>query len=428
LEYKEVVTSFLQQAHLILLLRRSEQVSSYKKKWDAVSGYLENETPLERARIELYEEIGLTDADVSLIRAGELLRIYDRGNETVWIVHPFLFTTSQSTIRLNRENSQYKWIDPDDLAIYETVPRLRQTYDRVRWDFSTISTNLTGAIEMVNEIDQDRSHGASYIGRKSIKAIQLAANLSNATSKAELLKDILTVAARVRTVQPNMASIRNIAGRLLSEIDLAFQSATSLIEFKNNIEQSIEEARVYADRAAELVSRNLCNILVERKCILTHSYSGTVKRALELIPNKDLQIHVTESAPTYEGKVLVRELRKLGFSHAKSLSDTATREFPIEFDAVILGADSVLTDGSVINKAGTKDIAKTARESMIPVFVAAETSKLNTMHFLGEPLHVNGIFDLTPSDCISSIITERGMMNPWDARRLIESMVEELYT
>ena len=220
MEYKEVVTSFLQKGQLILLLQRSNQVGTYQGNWAAVSGFLEeNENPLDRAKIEINEEIGLTSADIRLIRTGDLLRAYDQKKSTVWIVHPFLFETNRSAIRVNWENSLYKWVDPDELANYETVPSLIQTFDRIRWDLSSIPTNLNDAIKIIDGIAQDRSNGASYLGRKAVEAIRAAVRLSTEQSTSDLFKDMLIVATRMRTVQPNMASIRNTVGRLLHKID-----------------------------------------------------------------------------------------------------------------------------------------------------------------------------------------------------------------
>ena len=99
MEYKQVVTSFLQRGRFILLLRRSDDVGTYQGKWGAVSGFLdENEDPYERAKLEINEETALTSKNLRLIRSGELLRVYDKEKDTVWIVHPFLFTTHESAI------------------------------------------------------------------------------------------------------------------------------------------------------------------------------------------------------------------------------------------------------------------------------------------------------------------------------------------
>ena len=427
MEYKHVVTSFLQRDQLILLLRRSRQVRTYQGKWAAVSGSLkENENPRERAQIEINEETALTPRDITLVRIGELLRVYDREKDTVWIVHPFLFTALTSTIRVNWENSEYEWVDTDDITNFETVPSLREAFDRVRWDL-TPTASLSRAIAIVDEIDNDRMNGASHLGRKAVEGIHIAVQDSIAETKNDLFRDILMVATRLRHVQPTMAPIKNTTGRLLHKIDSARQTSKSTVEYRKLIEQMSQEEIIENENAAELVSRNLRDIIARKNRILTHSYSSTVKRAIQLCPNRGLHIYVTESAPGFEGRALSHDLAELGFNSIV-LPDTAASAFPFQFDAVVLGADSVLNDGSIVNKVGTKIIARTAQQSHIPVYIAAERSKLDCMHFLGVPLILNETFDLTPADCITSIITEIGEMKPIKVREQIESLVGELYT
>ena len=67
LELREVVTAFLRHAGKILLVRRSGKVGSYQGCWSAISGYLEDSTPLAQAQREIAEETGLTAADIQLI-------------------------------------------------------------------------------------------------------------------------------------------------------------------------------------------------------------------------------------------------------------------------------------------------------------------------------------------------------------------------
>jgi ADP-ribose pyrophosphatase YjhB (NUDIX family) len=232
MEYKQVVTSFLQRRRVILLLRRSNDVGTYQGKWGAVSDFLdENEDPYERAKLEINEETALTSKNLRLIRSGELLRVYDKEKDTVWIIHPFLFTTHESAISVNWENSQYKWVEPDELANFETVPSLSQTFDRVRWDLSGPPANLSKAMAIVNEIAHDKINGASYLGRRAVEAIHAAAYLSTAQTNNDLFRDVLMIVTKMRVVQPNMASIRNTAGRLLHDIDMARQTSKSVTEY-----------------------------------------------------------------------------------------------------------------------------------------------------------------------------------------------------
>lgn len=123
-----VVTSFLEHDGKILILRRSDKVRTMKHKWAGISGYIEeDETALESALKEIQEEVGLKKEDVKLVRAAEPLEVPDTERDTLWIVHPHLFKTSNTNIRLDWEHDQYKWIDPEDIANYDTVLMLKET-------------------------------------------------------------------------------------------------------------------------------------------------------------------------------------------------------------------------------------------------------------------------------------------------------------
>ena len=98
---RHVVTCFLEREGRVLLLRRSQRVSTYRDKWAAVSGSVET-IPVEAAWSELREETGLGPADLDLLATGEPLEVTDGG--TRWIVHPFRFRiTGTGRLRLNWE-------------------------------------------------------------------------------------------------------------------------------------------------------------------------------------------------------------------------------------------------------------------------------------------------------------------------------------
>ena len=61
---RHVVTAFLALGEQILLLRRSDRVSTYKGRWAGVSGTVEaGLTPIEQAIQEIEEETGLSTTD-----------------------------------------------------------------------------------------------------------------------------------------------------------------------------------------------------------------------------------------------------------------------------------------------------------------------------------------------------------------------------
>ena len=119
-----IVTSFIKNNNKILILKRSTNVKSMKGLWSGVSGIIENnEKPLDRAKIEIFEEIGIEK--VSLTKKIEKMIISSPHYKNHrWEVFSFLFETEKIEVKLNWENSEFKWIRTEELKNYETVPSL----------------------------------------------------------------------------------------------------------------------------------------------------------------------------------------------------------------------------------------------------------------------------------------------------------------
>jgi len=122
------VTSFIQDEQKLLILRRSNKVKTMKGLWAGISGIIEkNEPPLTRAKIEIYEETGISEDKIKLIKKAAKLRIHSPQYENhEWEIFPFLFEAKNPDIKLNWENSEYKWITIDELKNYNTVPSLEK--------------------------------------------------------------------------------------------------------------------------------------------------------------------------------------------------------------------------------------------------------------------------------------------------------------
>jgi translation initiation factor eIF-2B subunit delta len=137
---------------------------------------------------------------------------------------------------------------------------------------------------------------------------------------------------------------------------------------------------------------------------------------------------VTESRPLYEGRLVATRLSEWAIS-TTLITDAQLGLFVPQADIALLGADSVLADGSVINKAGTYVLALAAHDHQVPVYVCAESFKHRPAH-LPEPTleemdpvelspaqtqslpHVsvrNIYFDRTPARLISGWVDEHGV-------------------
>lgn len=119
---RPVVSAILRNRGRILLVRRSDAVGSFRGTWSAISGYLEGrEDPRHRARQEVREETGLKGLVFRV--AGR--PVLARHHATMYVVYPFLFDVSSRRVRLDWENVEHRWIRPDEIDRYDTVPRLR---------------------------------------------------------------------------------------------------------------------------------------------------------------------------------------------------------------------------------------------------------------------------------------------------------------
>jgi 8-oxo-dGTP pyrophosphatase MutT (NUDIX family) len=124
----KIVTSFITSNEKFLLLKRSEKVKSMKGLWAGISGIIEkNEEPLQRAKIEIFEELGIKEDQIKLLKTAEQMRVISpQYKNHEWEIFPFLFEANNPEIKLNWENSEYKWISENELNNYKIVPNLEK--------------------------------------------------------------------------------------------------------------------------------------------------------------------------------------------------------------------------------------------------------------------------------------------------------------
>ena len=124
----KIVTSFIKDNDKFLLLKRSDTVKTMKGLWAGVSGIIEkNEEPLRRAKIEIFEELGITEGKIKFLKSSAKMKVNSPQYENhEWEIFPFLFEVKNPIIKLNWENSKYKWITVDEIKNYDTVPSIEK--------------------------------------------------------------------------------------------------------------------------------------------------------------------------------------------------------------------------------------------------------------------------------------------------------------
>jgi translation initiation factor 2B subunit (eIF-2B alpha/beta/delta family) len=278
----------------------------------------------------------------------------------------------------------------------------------------------------IAQIRDDREHGSRWLVREAILLLRdLASQLPHSSlSPHQQTECLLTTARELASMRPAMAALSSVVGQIVApqpEPVAVLQAATRLLQ-------------TY-DTATEQIARAAQRYIHGR--ILTCSISGTVLEVLQHLHTQIEHVIVTEGRPRYEGRETARVLGAHAFP-VTLITDAEAAIFLPLCDAVVVGADSILAHGEVINKAGTALLAWTAQGYHVPFYVLCESLKISPQNWPGitpELLHTtlplleekepeevleqampdvyvrNFYFDCTPYPLLTNIISEQGPLD-----------------
>jgi translation initiation factor 2B subunit (eIF-2B alpha/beta/delta family) len=262
-------------------------------------------------------------------------------------------------------------------------------------------------------VTADTDHGSAWLSVRALEVLRdRAGMLATTDADGDGWDDLAALAEDLRTARPSMTVIENRINRAMA--DASDDRTPAAVE--RTATETIERA-FGADAAA---AREAADLLDET--VLTLSRSGTVRDALGRAEVEE--IVVAESRPAREGVGVAEELAE---DCSVTLAvDAAAAHVLAErsVDCVLVGADTVLPDGSVLNKVGTRGVAIAAAHEDIPVYAVAASDKISTdadaRFERGTPeaiydgdadLYVlNPTFDRTPAEFVA-IITEDGPLS-----------------
>lgn len=469
LEETPVVTVFLRHRGEVLLLRRSGEVGSYRHRWGAVAGHAEGE-PDAAARWEIEEETGLGDDAVTFVRSGEPFAVDDEELVKRWRVHPYLFDAASRDVEVSWETTEAEWVAPPEILRRDTVPRLWTSYARVAPDVAAVrgdrehgSAHISlRALEVLRDragwwawrLEETRGQpgggegergedggggalpprpGASAAGREESEAGGGMGWSAEAAGAA--VGDLHALARELLDARPSMAALANRVHRAMhacrGEPAAGYPAALERAAH-GGLGRALDADAAAAARAASRVAG---------RTVLTLSRSGTVSRAL-LAADPPPRVLVAVSAPQGEGVGVAERLASAGLD-VTLLADAAVgfalagrsagaADAPA-VDLVVLGADTVLANGTVVNKTGSLPAALAARRGGVPVIAVAASDKVAPEGgFRGEEgdpddLYAPGgggedgdppfrrrvpLFEPVPADLLAGVITESATLAP----------------
>ncbi|MBK9951088.1 MAG: translation initiation factor eIF-2B [Candidatus Competibacteraceae bacterium] len=277
--------------------------------------------------------------------------------------------------------------------------------------------------QKITEVREDRIQGASELARCCLAILAQAARELPAGSVAEWRKHLLQLSAGLIETRPSMTPVGNLLRRWND--GLAVDARLNLPVARRSAAGRAEGLIESSQRAVAGCAAHAARLLGSGRTVMTHSFSSTVLESCRLLKDAGLRMIVTESRPLEEGRRLAEQLADWKVPTVY-ITDAQMGLFVAQADAVLVGADSVLADGAVLNKAGTYLLALAAREQGVPFYVCCESFKRRAASDppvvpeemaateLGVPLWPgvtvrNVYFEMTPARLVSAWIDETGV-------------------
>ena len=263
----------------------------------------------------------------------------------------------------------------------------------------------------IREIAQNRYAGASELAMAALAVFEDYATSSKTLRRREAKE----IATSLRKAQPSMAAVASTAVRCLEDFS----------KDPSTYRRKLASLRRSYEGAKEKIARRFSRLVKRDSTWVTVSYSSNVIRSLALAHSQIREVYVMESRPLREGRTTARTLDGLGV-RTTLVADALGPSMVLRADGVVIGADSVKTDGGVINKIGSLSLALACRFARKPFYVLAERFKVADPGIVGTPRVVpqnprelvgasslrglNLYFEEVPGELVTRILTERGAL------------------
>lgn len=264
----------------------------------------------------------------------------------------------------------------------------------------------------INSIREDRTHGAGELTRRALEILRDAARENRSLTTAGFLEAMEVACRELIAARPSMAIIASSVDRFRCR----------LTEYAGR-ERNIKALRSFAVRAAAGIMEEISSakgqavaaaagLLADGTRMVTCSYSSTILQVLEEA-SRDNRFPVTVLESRFGGysygEMTASRLREKGIN-CRVMPDNRVREAVEEADLILVGADAVLPDGSLVNGYPTLELATAAadQEPPVPFYAVCESLKFHPCRTIS----MEEGFQLIQFQLVKGIICEGGIISP----------------
>jgi methylthioribose-1-phosphate isomerase len=299
-----------------------------------------------------------------------------------------------------------------------------------------------------------RVRGAPAIGIAAAYGLVLGVQSYKGDDRAAFAAEVARVDQYLRTSRPTAVNLFWALDRMVARHKAV---ASEPVEAQQRA--LLEEARaIHAEDKAicRAIGRHGARLVKEGTVALTHCNAGGLATAdygtaLALFfkaheEGRKFSVFADETRPLLQGARLTAwELEQAGIDVTllcDSMAAVAMRDRKVSL--VVVGADRIAANGDTANKIGTYGVATLAKAHDVPFYVAAPVSTFDLSIRDGKAIPIeerdpaevragfgkvtapeqvkvwNPAFDVTPHQLIAGIVTEHGILERPDAKRVAD--------
>ncbi len=211
--------------------------------------------------------------------------------------------------------------------------------------------------EMIQDLKKNNTSGANELIDDAYEIIKRQLELISDPNK-DIKELIIELSKKIIESRPSMATLINFIGYFIHDLETftkkaLFQKLNNYLKEKNKRKKALEQEFLIF----------LKNFNKKDMKIMLISYSSTITNLLIKLKEYNFELFILESRPLLEGHTVAEVLS----SHFKTnlIIDAAMGKFINQINLVLVGIDSILKNGAIINKIGTYPLANLAKGKVL---------------------------------------------------------------
>jgi len=243
------------------------------------------------------------------------------------------------------------------------------------------------------DISSLKIQGAEAVAKASIVALKDFVLANRSVQKNKFLREFSAAKKLLVSARPTEPQLRNA---LKHAVTNAEGSDTRALKenLLSGLQATLSRMKEIKTQLAEIGSRKVPSNSV----IFTHCHSSSVVSVLQQAKKsrKKFVINNTEARPRYQGRIMARDMNKLGVK-VNHYVDSAVRLALKKADVAFFGCDAI-TPTRIINKIGSELFAEVAERYDVPLYIVTSSWKFDpeTIFGFSEPIEERNYQEIWP--------------------------------